>query len=69
MMSAHSMNDIASPETLQSPGPGNGVGNNHGSAAGTSVTAGLPPMAAGRSGHIEGQPLDVPRASAESFGN
>ena len=45
------MNEIPFPETPQSPGTGNGVGNNNGSAAGTSITAGLPPSAAGSLSH------------------
>ena len=53
----------------QCPEPSSGVGNNHGSATGTSITAGLPPTAAGRLGHIQVLTPDVPQAAAESLGN
>ena len=61
-------NEIPIREIFQSPGPSNGVGNNHGSAARTSVTVGLPPTAAGSLSHIEGQTFNVPQAAAGSLG-
>ena len=62
------MNEIPIRETFQRPQPSIRVGNIHGSAAGTSVTADLPPTAAGSLSHIEGQTLNVPQAATGSLG-
>ena len=76
MVPSQSVNGTPTRETfpgpfleIQNPGAGNGVRNNSGSAAGTSVTAGLPPTAAGSLSQIDGQTLNVPQAATGSLGN
>ena len=66
-MSGH-LSEIPTPEILRSLGASNGVGINHGSAAGSSVMADLPPTAAGSMSHIEGHTLNVAQGATGSLG-